>query len=326
KAPTVAPPICPAFVTAQTSCLALSPVCNGVCKASLTTVATGLNNIYDITTNSGYVYVVNANKGNVEKFRLDNTPSSKTTPTVVASNLVNPWGVYVTSDAVYVSDTFNHQIKRYPTGANPATGGTVVAGGNGSGSAQNQLSYPYGLFVDCAGNIYIADSHNNRIVRWAPNAKTGCTVAGKPGGKAGNALTELNFPIDVRFDNQGNMFVVDSNNYRVLKYVPGSSTGIVVAGNGQKVNGFNTAIGFYVDACDTVYLGATRGVIKFPPGTNGTGIPVIESGYTGGIAVDNKGTLFIGSRGGNVVQTCTLSSGTQVTQPPTSKTNIDLSS
>ncbi|CAF4589654.1 unnamed protein product, partial [Didymodactylos carnosus] len=255
-----------------------------------------------------------------------NTPISQSQPTVVASNLVNPWGVYVTSTAVYVSDTFNHQIKQYPTGANPATGGVVVAGGYGSGSAQNQLSYPYGLFVDCGGNIYIADSHNNRIVRWAPGAKTGCTVAGNANGQAGSGLKELNFPIDVRFDNQGNMFVVDSNNYRVLKFVPGSSTGIVVAGNGQKANGFNTAIGFYIDACDTIYLGATRGVIKFPPGSNGTGVPVAEVGYTGGITVDNNGTLFIGVRGGNEVQTCKLSSG-QVTQPPpTSKTNVDLSS
>ncbi|CAF1261134.1 unnamed protein product, partial [Didymodactylos carnosus] len=310
----------------ETSCLAVSPICNGVCKASLTTVASGLNNIYDIATDSGYVYVVNANKGNVEKFKLDNNPKSATQPTVVASNLVNPWGVYVTSNYVYVSDTFNHQIKRYPKGGNGATAGVVVAGGNGGGSAQNQLNYPYGLFVDCAGNIYIADSHNNRVVRWAPGATTGCTVAGNAGGKAGSGLKELNFPIDVRFDKQGNMFVVDSNNYRVLKFVSGSSTGIVVAGNGQQANGFNTAIGFYVDACDTVYLGATRGVIKFPPGTNGTGIPVLQVGYTGGIAVDNTGTLFVGLRGGNIVQTCTLSSGQVTTPPPTSKTNMDLSS
>jgi len=54
----------------------------------------------------------------------------------------------------------------------------TVAGGNGAGSEANQLSYPSGIFVDKSGNIFISDSGNNRIQKYAPEATSGVTVAG----------------------------------------------------------------------------------------------------------------------------------------------------
>jgi hypothetical protein len=45
----------------------------------------------------------------------------------------------------------------------------------------NQLSTPTGIFVDAQGNIYICDTDNNRIQKWAPGAATGVTVAGGNG-------------------------------------------------------------------------------------------------------------------------------------------------
>ncbi|CAF4385536.1 unnamed protein product, partial [Didymodactylos carnosus] len=305
-----------------TTCIS-SSVCNGNWNDKTpVTVATGLNNLYEVMTDSsGNTYVVNANSGNVEKFASGNP----TSPTVVATNLYYPWGASVTqSGAVFVADTFNHQVKRYDVGANAATGGIVVAGGNGPGTAQNKLYLPRGIFADCSNNIYIADiipticefQANNRIQRWAPGATVGCTVAGNANGQAGKGLSELNYPIDVQVDKQGNMFVLDQNNYRVLKFTPGSSVGVSVAGNGNKANGFDTAIGFYVDSCDTVYIGAAKGVIKFPAGSNGTGIPVLQVGFTGGITVDKSGNLYVGSRGGNVVNKYTLITAPTV-QPTT---------
>ncbi|CAF1185739.1 unnamed protein product, partial [Didymodactylos carnosus] len=225
------------------------------------------------------------------------------------------------------------KVERYDVGANAATGGVVVAGGHGPGTAQNQLNQPRGIFVDCSNNIYIADSVHSRStttsalhcpsIRWAPGATVGCTVAGNANGQAGKGLSQLNYPIEVQVDKQGNLFVLDQGNYRVLKFTPGSSVGVSVAGNGNKANGFDTAIGFYVDSCDTVYIGAAKGVIKFPAGSNGTGIPVLQVGFTGGITTDKSGNLYVGSRGGNAVRKYTLikASAQTTVQPVTTKTN-----
>ena len=54
----------------------------------------------------------------------------------------------------------------------------TVAGGNGRGSAANQLSSPRGIFVDSQGNLFIADEVNSRIQKWALGATLGITVAG----------------------------------------------------------------------------------------------------------------------------------------------------
>jgi hypothetical protein len=51
--------------------------------------------------------------------------------------------------------------------------GVTVAGGNGSGSAANQLYYPYSIAVSPSGDIYVADTGNNRIQFWGADATQG---------------------------------------------------------------------------------------------------------------------------------------------------------
>ena len=83
-------------------------------------------------------------------------------------------------------------------GSGPAQAqtGTTVAGGNGPGPAANQLNFPSGVFVDGAGNVFMADQQNLRIQKFGPgssSASSGTTVAGcrraarsaQPGGFAG---------------------------------------------------------------------------------------------------------------------------------------------
>src|ERR1044071_4764147 len=70
--------------------------------------------------------------------------------------------------------------------------GTTVAGGNGFGTAANQIGTAYSLFVDAAGNIFIADPTYDRIQKWEPGATQGITVAGGTG--RGAAANQLNYP------------------------------------------------------------------------------------------------------------------------------------
>src|SRR5437870_2902852 len=79
--------------------------------------------------------------------------------------------------------------------------GITVAGGNGYGSAANQLNGPNGVFVDAGGNIFVADAGNHRIQKWAPGATQGITVAG--GNGVGSAANQFNNPAGLFVDARG---------------------------------------------------------------------------------------------------------------------------
>lgn len=69
---------------------------------------------------------------------------------------------------------------------------------------------------------------NKPVLRWNT---TGITVAGVT-GQTGNASNLLANPADVVLDWANNLYVVDSNNYRIQKYLFGSTIGQTVAGTG----------------------------------------------------------------------------------------------
>ncbi|CAF2119995.1 unnamed protein product, partial [Rotaria magnacalcarata] len=66
-----------------------------------------------------------------------------------------------------------------PANAKWKQNGVTVVGGNGLGSATNQLSNPFGLFVDDDQTVVVADHENHRIMQWKNgNTPHGQVVAG----------------------------------------------------------------------------------------------------------------------------------------------------
>jgi sugar lactone lactonase YvrE len=95
--------------------------------------------------------------------------------------------------------------------------GLTVAGGNGQGNRNNQLSYPCGLYIDDDQTIYIADRSNHRIIEWKWNATSGQVVAG--GNKEGNEAHQLSCPLDVIVDKErDNLIICDWGNRRVVRW------------------------------------------------------------------------------------------------------------
>ncbi len=178
------------------------------------------------------------------------------------------------------------------------TNGITVAGGNGPGSNQNQLNFPYSVIVDANNNLYITDTQNHRVQKWANGATQGITIAG--GNGAGADANQLNTPTCVWVDENENVYVMDAFNNRIQKWDAGSITGTTVAGGngeGTALNQFNKPGGFYFrnNALYIVDAGNNR-ILKWILGeTSGTSI----AGGTYGSAADQlanptvNGTIYV---------------------------------
>jgi sugar lactone lactonase YvrE len=137
------------------------------------------------------------------------------TPTDVA---VNPTGLlYISSGHFAGGNSFVYRVNADGT-ITTIAGGT---GGLGDGglAANASVNVPAGLAFDPAGNLFIADSDNNRVRRVDTNgiittiAGTGVEGYSGDGGQATNAW--LNEPVGLAFDPAGNLYVADSANNRV---------------------------------------------------------------------------------------------------------------
>jgi len=151
----------------------------------------------------------------------------------------------VTVDSVgnlYIADTFNYRIRKLTTdtGIISTVAGTSTSGYSGDGGLATaaKINCPYDVTVDSAGNIYIADTYNNRIRR--VDAVTGVisTVAGNgtgafagDGGPATSA--SLNNPIGVAVDSADNLYISDTYNNRIRRVDASSGIITTVAGNGN---------------------------------------------------------------------------------------------
>jgi len=127
---------------------------------------------------------------------------------------------------LYIADTLNHRIRRVDFAANTidTVAGTGANGYNGDGiqATQAQLNYPKDIEVGPDGRLYIADTWNNRVR--AVDLTTGIitTVAGSGVlGYNGDGIpateAQLNRPMGVEFDANGDLYIADWENNRIRK-------------------------------------------------------------------------------------------------------------
>ncbi len=257
-----------------------------------------------------------AGKG-IETFSGDGGPAT-------SARFYNPRVVVYAAGNMFIADTNNNRVRKVSPGGIVSTvagGGTKGFGGDGGPATSAQLNNPLGLAVDAAGNLFIADSFNNRIRKVTPDGVIS-TVAGNgtrgyyvDGGPA--ALAHLNQPSGLTVDNKGNLFIADSANQRVRKLTP---DGIIttVAGNGiygysgdggsATSAGLSNPNGVALDAAGNLFIadegnGRIRkvtpdGVISTVSGSGNLG--TYGSGPSD-IAVDAAGNLIIAGIGGNRV-------------------------
>merc|ERR1719159_512786 len=125
----------------------------------------------------------------------------------------------------------NHRILKVREGMEEAE---VVAGGS-KGKKLNQLNKPFDVHV-FQNSLYVADMGNHRVLVFNGGSKEGTIVAGT--GKKGSSLDKLSNPTGITVCPETSaVYVADSKNFRVVKWMPGAQEGILVAGGSGKGKG-----------------------------------------------------------------------------------------
>jgi hypothetical protein len=142
-------------------------------------------------------------------------PGSKTVDEAASFTVPDSNGVVYNpvNGLIYVSDKVNHVIRAYNTSGTEQTGQSL---GFGKGSLYGQLNTPAGLAVDGAGNIYVADSGNDRIQVFSISNQLINVIGGY-----GSGTGKLRSPYDVVISQTtGLVWVADYLNQRFTGYAP----------------------------------------------------------------------------------------------------------
>ena len=285
-----------------------------------------LNGPYGITVDAaGNLYVADTGNGRIRRV------SNGTIATVAgngsfgyngdniaatSAELTSPSGVAVDSAGnLYIADLGNNRVRKVSAGIITTVAGTGALGSStGSGyngdnipAASAELDGPWGVAVDTSGNLYIADTDNNRIRKVAGGTIT--TVAGNAGFTFGGdnvaaTSTSLYAPFGVALDAAGNLYIADTDNYRLRKVSGGIITtlaggGTPVGQNGPALNAqLESPMGIAVDPSGNLYIAdliasrvyeVSNGVIGVAAGN---GINAYLAGPMG-VAVSSSGQLYI---------------------------------
>lgn len=237
---------------------------------------------------------------------------------------------------LYIPDVVNNRIRKIDRDGNITTvAGNGIHGYSGEGvpASAAQLDWPHAVAFDAAGNLHIADTHNNRVRRVTAAGGTITTVAGNGDhdfyGNGGRALSAaFDRPAGLAFDAASNLYISDQYNNQVRKV---STAGIITAyaGNGDHAffgegvpateASLDFPAGLAVDAAGNLYIAdqhnhrvrkvSPSGTITTfagngVPGFSGDGAVAVNAAlnFPADVAVDSTGNVYIADQRNNRVR------------------------
>lgn len=222
----------------------------------------------------------------------------------------------------YVADTYNHTIRRIARSGFVTTfaGSAGIAGSDdGTGNAA-RFNQPYGVAVDSAGNLFVADCYNQTIRKITPTAVV-TTLAGLAGvtGSADGTGNEARFtyPVGVAVDTDGYIYVADDFNDTIRKISPAGDVTTLAGqpgasgsqdGTGNEAR-FDQPTGVAVDKGGNVYVADTgnstiRKITQDGVVTTFAGLADVRGSRDGpgtearfrsaqGLGINQRGNLFV---------------------------------
>ncbi|MHB8576679.1 MAG: serine/threonine-protein kinase, partial [Dehalococcoidia bacterium] len=230
------------------------------------------------------------------------------------AQLSAPKGVAIDgSGTLFFTDSDNNRVRKLSADgttsllAGPPVSVTATRGLANGTKDTVRFTTPWGIAVDKQGNVYVADTGNNRIRKIAPNGTT-TIFAGNPDpnsdtglgagvglkdGKAGDA--RFNQPTGLAIDAAGNLYVADTRNNRIRKIAPdgtvstlaGSSAEDGYADGPGNVARFHQPTGIAVDAAGIVYVADTDNNVIRKIATNGE-VSLLAGTVSGGAGVQGS--------------------------------------
>jgi sugar lactone lactonase YvrE len=207
-------------------------------------------------------------RARVSTYAGDGAPGTRDDAHAAQARFADPFGVAVDREGnVFVADagSGNRIRKVTPQGAVSTLAGGAEGFADGAGSAAS-FNTPSALALDRAGNIYVADTGNNRIRKIAPDGTVstlaGDGVSGYRDGRGAQA--EFNAPVGVAVDEHGNVYVADTYNDRIrLVTTEGEVKTVAGAGSPGYADGdanaarFDTPSGITVAANGDLFVADT---------------------------------------------------------------------
>ncbi|CAF3997767.1 unnamed protein product [Rotaria sordida] len=167
------------------------------------------------------------------------------------------------------------------------TTGITLFGTTGiRGNTSQQFYSPFGLAFDSLSNLYVGDRYNHRIQKCNIITLTCTTIAGQANAVKGTNMSYLNGPTYVYIDSNDNLYIADSDNYRVQFWSYGASYGKTIAGitgsSGSALNQFSIPYGIALDSnSNTVYISDYNNhrVMKYLSGSSSGTIAAGGNGF-----------------------------------------------
>lgn len=220
---------------------------NGPAKAALLDSPQGLamggGNLYIADTHNHRIRKLNLTTGEITTIAGSSAGFSGDNGPATAAQLNLPTALALDgSNNLYIADTQNHRIRRLNLASGIITtiagNGTQGFSGDGGPATAAAIDSPTGLAVDANQNLYLSDTHNQRIRKITAATGTITTVAGTTAGFGGDngaaSAARLALPHGLSIDSAGNLYIADTANHRIRRIDAATGTITTIAGDGTQ--------------------------------------------------------------------------------------------